>query len=160
MLNHHVFAPLKFHSTWAEIWSVKNCWFATSSWIPEGNFGRWPKPIECKNPMAQQSSGGSGSKLCWECLELPEQAQCWLAMVRGAAALFPLPSSPRHQPSCGLFFFRCVNWRQIMESQLSGSWGGVNTHGLVLANGKGEQKTENVSYPWASGSQIYSPSAQ
>lgn len=46
MLSHHVLALLKFHSAWAEIWSVKNCRFPPFSCIPEGNFGRWPKPME------------------------------------------------------------------------------------------------------------------
>ena len=82
VLSHHVFAPLKFLSARAEIWSVKNCRFPPPSCVPEGDFGRRPKPIESKNPVAERHSG---NRLCWECLGLPG---------RGAAALVPLPSSP------------------------------------------------------------------
>lgn len=59
--NRRVCAPLKFRSAGAEIWGVKNCHFPPSSCIPERNCGKWPKPNELKDPVAEQRGGGSGT---------------------------------------------------------------------------------------------------
>lgn len=99
VLNHHVFAPLKFHSAWAEIWSVKKLLFPSFQLRSWGKFWKaakanWTQKSHGKNPVAEQCSGGSGNRLCRECLGLPGQARCWPAVGRGAAAPLALPSPP------------------------------------------------------------------
>lgn len=62
VLNHRVFAVLKFHSALDEIWGVKNCHFPPFSCIPEGNFGRWPKAIQSKSPVEERCGPGSRNR--------------------------------------------------------------------------------------------------
>lgn len=136
MLSHRVFAPLKFHSTWAEIWSVKNCRFPPSSCIPEGNFGSQPKPIERKNPMAEECGGGSGSRLCRERLGLPGQARRWPRGEEQQQHHFLCPHHPL--PRFGVCFFfslssRVTSWGHrswvFGEKESTGEWPGRAARG-------------------------------
>lgn len=141
VLNLRVFAPLKLHSIRAEIWSAKNCHFPPSRCIPEGTSGRRPKPIEGRDPVAEQCRGGSRNSLCWECLCW----EClWLPGNRGAAGPWGEKQQhhflcPQHPLPCRIFYLSVIQ-SQITGSQLSGSWGeGINTPGFVLGNGRKKQ---------------------
>lgn len=145
VLNHHVFALLKFHSTWAEIWSVKNCHFHLPCCIPEGNSGRWPKPTEHKNPIAEQWSGASGNGLCWECLGLRGHSRRWLAWGKEQQHHFLCP----HPLLWFIFFLSPTVKSWGHSSQALGEEGSTLAHcwGMAGKCSKREQETGKTCPP-------------
>lgn len=161
VLNHHVFAPLKFHSAWAEIWSVKKLLFPSFQLHSWGKFWKaakanWTQKSHGKNPVAEQCSGGSGNRLCRECLGLPGQARCWPAGGRGAAAPLALPSPPA--PTVH-FFSLC----HPKSNHGITAVGEKESTAMAQRQGKAAESRKNLSSPprvWVSGAQVCSPSAQ